>query len=493
MSLASFPIELLELISSEIELRADLFAFALTCSRLRNIVIPNHLEYRTLCVSTHHAGVWNHLLERPDLAANIRSLTLYVGHPDAFAPIFRDDIPVAWRAPVGTANFAFWRRTPTEMLEEVFRLMRRARSLDVHVTWIPDDDEVQDVETFASAQDVLDVSCASLSALEDLTICAPALYDSDSVKGARSTVWTMHELKKIDFRAFGQCVFQYSGLTSFCDMLCLSTMLEELHISMDLRVFETLAEHPLPRLKHFYVYNVGTTRPTDEAVVLRFLEAHPGLETLQLPRLFKDWQSSFSKPILPNIRALFELSHVFLRSVLGGRAPGSLRVHTLGNFALESRTLPLLQVLEPDALKCIHLAKLDTVDTLREFATMFPGIKELELPPVVGDSAPRPSLAQRALGHARAMSMAVRGGHVCLWPHWQALKLRDVAPLFPSLDSVHFVRTPMAAFVPFKDDVPGWGRVYNDRNGKDAGRVCRALEATARKYPSLRAVNGWKV
>ncbi|KAI0035387.1 hypothetical protein K488DRAFT_30568, partial [Vararia minispora EC-137] len=68
------PPELLEFIVREIEPCADLLALSQTCSRLRDVVIPKHLEYRIIRATTYHTNLWEHFLARPDLAANVRSL-----------------------------------------------------------------------------------------------------------------------------------------------------------------------------------------------------------------------------------------------------------------------------------------------------------------------------------------------------------------------------------------------------------------------------------
>jgi hypothetical protein len=179
MSITCFPLELLECFMRAIDARQDLLSLALTCSHLHDIIIPNHLDYRSLRVSTHHTDIWDHLLAQPNLAANVRTLTLYVGHPDAFAPIFRDEVRVTFRAPRGFAQAASWMHPSTDTLASVFRILRAAHALELHVSWIPDEDETQDVDAFRSASGVLDAACVCMPALDELTICAPGIHEQE--------------------------------------------------------------------------------------------------------------------------------------------------------------------------------------------------------------------------------------------------------------------------------------------------------------------------
>ena len=45
------PVEILEHIIDEVDERDDLLSLALTCARLRDIIIPSHLSYRRVVIS----------------------------------------------------------------------------------------------------------------------------------------------------------------------------------------------------------------------------------------------------------------------------------------------------------------------------------------------------------------------------------------------------------------------------------------------------------
>jgi hypothetical protein len=66
------PTEILDRMVSFVDAREDLMAFGLSCSRLSEIVFPRHWEYRVIRAKISMVGVWKHLYERIDLAANVR-------------------------------------------------------------------------------------------------------------------------------------------------------------------------------------------------------------------------------------------------------------------------------------------------------------------------------------------------------------------------------------------------------------------------------------
>ncbi|KAF8588185.1 hypothetical protein K439DRAFT_1335942 [Ramaria rubella] len=70
------PNEILDMIAFHIDSRRDLLALALTCQRLRNVVLPRHLEYRVIHCKPSSEKVWRHLIAHPLLACNVRRLQI---------------------------------------------------------------------------------------------------------------------------------------------------------------------------------------------------------------------------------------------------------------------------------------------------------------------------------------------------------------------------------------------------------------------------------
>ncbi|ESK93173.1 hypothetical protein Moror_1109 [Moniliophthora roreri MCA 2997] len=74
--LLNLPLEILDVILSEIDLRSDLIALALASRTCAHLVIPRHNEYRIIRTRHRFAGVWAHLARRSDLARNVRRVNL---------------------------------------------------------------------------------------------------------------------------------------------------------------------------------------------------------------------------------------------------------------------------------------------------------------------------------------------------------------------------------------------------------------------------------
>ncbi|KZV72614.1 hypothetical protein PENSPDRAFT_538862, partial [Peniophora sp. CONT] len=68
------PIEMLEHIIDELDGYEDLLSLALTCARLRNVIIPAHISYRRVVVSIYFQPFFDLLMSRPDLAGRVREL-----------------------------------------------------------------------------------------------------------------------------------------------------------------------------------------------------------------------------------------------------------------------------------------------------------------------------------------------------------------------------------------------------------------------------------
>ncbi|KAL1744886.1 hypothetical protein HDZ31DRAFT_37623 [Schizophyllum fasciatum] len=71
-TLARQPAELLDAIAGHLDAPADLRALALTCRRLRAVVVPRHAQYRAVRAPASALRVWHHLAVSRALAANVR-------------------------------------------------------------------------------------------------------------------------------------------------------------------------------------------------------------------------------------------------------------------------------------------------------------------------------------------------------------------------------------------------------------------------------------
>ncbi|VDB84734.1 unnamed protein product [Peniophora sp. CBMAI 1063] len=96
MSLLEQPLDIIESIIDSIDSREDLLSLALTCARLRDLILKAHLPYRRVVVSIHFKPFLDLMKSRPDLASRVRELmlvrtTLQQTVPRGYA--FRRDFP----------------------------------------------------------------------------------------------------------------------------------------------------------------------------------------------------------------------------------------------------------------------------------------------------------------------------------------------------------------------------------------------------------------
>ncbi|KAF5378220.1 hypothetical protein D9757_009150 [Collybiopsis confluens] len=68
------PTEILDAIVFHISSRVDLLNLAMSCSRMHDIVIPRHFDYRVVKCKVSSISVWNHLSIHRSLALNVRRL-----------------------------------------------------------------------------------------------------------------------------------------------------------------------------------------------------------------------------------------------------------------------------------------------------------------------------------------------------------------------------------------------------------------------------------
>ncbi|KAF8074555.1 hypothetical protein FPV67DRAFT_1473981, partial [Lyophyllum atratum] len=72
--LLRLPTEILDEILSSLAEPHDLLALALASRSCARLVIPQHIEYRTIRIRTPMPAMWAHLARRKDLTRNIREL-----------------------------------------------------------------------------------------------------------------------------------------------------------------------------------------------------------------------------------------------------------------------------------------------------------------------------------------------------------------------------------------------------------------------------------
>ncbi|KDQ55157.1 hypothetical protein JAAARDRAFT_196024 [Jaapia argillacea MUCL 33604] len=81
-SIINIPRELLDIITDHLDKPRDILSLALTCRRLKDILIPdvlNELEYAYIVAPFEYHHLWDHLSSHPELARHVRALEITDG------------------------------------------------------------------------------------------------------------------------------------------------------------------------------------------------------------------------------------------------------------------------------------------------------------------------------------------------------------------------------------------------------------------------------
>ncbi|GJJ12782.1 hypothetical protein Clacol_007027 [Clathrus columnatus] len=97
-------------ISFLIDSPKDLLSLALTCRTFKELIIPDHLEYRIICCDFRRPDVWKFLASRPWLARRMRAIVIVDCEVSSFTCLpqpFRYTRPLCDSKPVVRENFTW--------------------------------------------------------------------------------------------------------------------------------------------------------------------------------------------------------------------------------------------------------------------------------------------------------------------------------------------------------------------------------------------------
>ncbi|VDB96604.1 unnamed protein product [Peniophora sp. CBMAI 1063] len=357
------PIELIESVIEAVDSHEDLLSFALTCSYLYNhIQQSGYLQYRELIVSAGHIHLWNHLIENPAHAAQVRVLTIYdiwyQGH------IHR----TSFRVPSDVS-----RNTASEWLDARERL----------VACLPLFTGLGAITIFSRkgaypAEDDLQATLCRQwnSSIRSLTVRVMDQFPLDM----DSLIWYIRDLRELDLSLPSTLGANITLGTEvwprFCAMLALNPRLEVLRIPPFRG--DAPPRTPLPHLPHLRTLHIAEQDASTAIQLAFYAAAHPLITEFS-------WDTTLdvaitNAPNLPRLERLIDTSPAFVNAMLSGRTSASVRLTKLGRFELTADTLPVLRAVSASSLRALTLSSVDSHRTLAALATMFPDIKELHMP-----------------------------------------------------------------------------------------------------------------
>ncbi|KZV66470.1 hypothetical protein PENSPDRAFT_688946 [Peniophora sp. CONT] len=446
--------ELLDLILDYIDIRTDLLSLARTCRFFAGYVLPDRLDYHTLVVTPYHEALWENLCAHPQLARLVHNLTLYDDPLQVKPHTGKLRLPRG----LGSSGHEYTLgRFDAEHIARSLAGMLNARRL--HLLYI----RKTNVETALHVlPDTLRLVFENLPSLERVsTMTNLGDEDQNALASEHHPLWALSGLRsfEIDVNGGNETIWP-----AYEAVLRRSPEIENLRLPdfLDDEMMTRLCEIPLPHLKRFnrgYVWSISMTPR-----IVDFLNAHPTIETLR-------WATVPSMPIpcsaLPALQHLSSPNSSFLAMLLSRERQGSVHLSSMKDVPLNEELLPLLDAIDQDTMRSLHLGTLDNFDTLRALPQYFPNLEELALP--------------RRGAWRENGQIVTRLARAVLRPWIRDLHLftlEEALQLFPKLEVVKGVRCPVGL-------EPDWE--LDDERAKDV------LEEMRVAYPILRRVNRWRL
>ncbi|KAI0310780.1 hypothetical protein OF83DRAFT_1178197 [Amylostereum chailletii] len=489
MSLSTLLPELREAIADELESRTDLLSLALVSSTFKRHIIPDRLRYHTVATNARNPALWAKLSSRPDLARNVRQLVLAHAEPGDFRTQSSSSfwsLHAADHKPhaLPTAADTHGNDIDPELIAAAFRAMVRVRSVKLQVL-NPIHLDFDELEGPAPLPipvsfDVIELVAAHFPALTEFSMFT-MLSEAGNALLRRPNhpvcILIALLLQLANLRSLHMEIASFdpppSFLPLFEHMLSLSPDLEELHMPYCARLYsesESAFEgYHLPSLKRLCLQHLSAPLPTVEERMLHLLDSHPTIEGLCWSQ-YVPIQSEI-RPKLPCIKHLVACNDNTLRILLADRAPRSAHLESITSLELNSGILPALRSVDPNTLRRVSLASVDSPSTLRAFAAQFPSLIAIALPGV-GIRRERLATLLRT-----TLRLPLFGPDRWMARRYQHPSFAELMRLFPRAEVVDSVKCPGVIF---------------EREESDAA-VQRFLAKVRARYPRVRRVNGWRV
>ncbi|VDB84728.1 unnamed protein product [Peniophora sp. CBMAI 1063] len=491
--------EVLDHIFDEIDRREDLLSFALTCARLRDIIIASHLPYRRVVISMYFQPFFDLIKARQDLAGRVRELTLVNLHPQVVVPrahAFRRDFPASRLLFASgyddeflyNGNYETRARLPFDIrttLDDALMYLPRLRCLQFR----GDTGKLPLERIITTHHDLLEGFSLDGSYLVRAPGDTPfPLLTSD--------LWTMAGLRTLEL----SMTLNFSYWNPFCDVLGRSPMLETLSVPLFSHSIDDGLHHipQLSYLRHVSVHNLA--RDGDDVISQRiydFLNGHRSIEELS-------WQSSVSVvplrvPRLPTLKRMLNMSHVHaLACRPSDRSNRRVLTKTLETISLAMIFLrnddPALEwtwktvcLAFPTSLRSLHIVHtaFESYAMLDALCRSFPGLEELYLP---DQGSPYRIQVAEAVARTYQSHHPLQISMVNRCP-----PITEIMERFPRLSSVAGVDIGMdvqtqrmrAYHTSTTGTIPTYINMgmFHD--------VVRSLVSLRERYPRLRSVNGW--
>ncbi|GJJ12816.1 hypothetical protein Clacol_007061 [Clathrus columnatus] len=352
-------------IACYIDSTKDLLSLALTCQAFKELVIPDHLEYRYICCDLRRLDVWRFLESRPRLAKGVQTLEL-VYEPDANirVPHIFDNIPnmLHYNVPVTVENMMLFRNSLSHMI-----FLKSFR-------WI---------QGYAPIQEISDIFHVLTDKAPLLAAFSVGFYwlgsqMDDQLQLDDNSIWTLRNLTKVAIDHPGRAAIQM--ILSFCPDI------EDLSLSevSSTSTFYLMKHANLTRLRRLHLWSDDSSSiPANPdihedltMIIAPFLDRHTNLESLHLTlTLFDVITPNQQSSCLPKLWSIgSDHNSSILTSFLSDNVLSRL-VHwqcPIGTINVD--TLPLM-----DKLETLYLPGYVLLESVGPFLTKAPNLKKITL------------------------------------------------------------------------------------------------------------------
>ncbi|KAF7353657.1 F-box domain-containing protein [Mycena venus] len=360
--LTRLPFDVTEQILGRVECRGDLVSFAAASTACKELVIPRHTEYRVLRVGDR-PEIWAHLHGRPDLARNIRHVTIR-GAP----PLKIYSKPE--RYPVSLVDTTVLRSdSPETVISNIcqaLRSMDSLRSFTWIAAWSPLGPYIDFPHYYNDVFQALKDS-KSLVRFKIVDKMAPAAIFKP-LEDEEYPLWHIGDLQSLSVRQLG---WWPQGLNS---LLLRSPNLQSLDIRLPNEGSHVLTSCHLPQLRRL---NLNSTGSCGEKEIVDFLQTHPTIEDLR-------WYPHndtlrLSHGSLPNLKSLITSPGIAC-SVLSDPTLPNRAIECISQLSLDEPTLAILDAIDTSQLRDIRVWRYAGLASIDHLAELFPHLTHLEIP-----------------------------------------------------------------------------------------------------------------
>ncbi|KAJ7491271.1 hypothetical protein FB451DRAFT_1222606 [Mycena latifolia] len=415
--LTDLPFDIIDVILSGIPCHRDLVSFAAVSRACNELVVPRHTEYRTLRLgSTPHPEVWAHLAQRPDLARNIREVTIREGALD----LTTSESTEPERYPTALVDTSPSQSHPSVTVSHICQALRSMDTLRCF-TW------VEPLNSRGPYYDIPNYYYDVFHALKDSkSLVQLKLLDKagvqDTLEVEEYPLWHIEDLQTLSLRSFE---WWLPGVTS---LLLRSPNLQNLDICLpgDCPIF---TECRFPQLRRLDLISAFLERHH----TIEVLYWYPHNETLRLRH--------GSLPVLKKLIT----SPSFACSILSDLTVPNRAIECVSQLSVDEPTLSILDAINTSQLRDLRVWRYAGLESINILAQRFPQLTHLEIPkfgiPTRNDSDSNYTIDDYILALSRFPSLE----YITDSSIWPAIKLAgeekiaSLAALCPKLQRLgHF-------------------------------------------------------